>query len=209
MQVYTSEEILSLDQRFRANLFQSLLGPKSTFLIGSTDEHGIDNLAIFNNLIHIGANPPLYGIQFRPDGEVRRDTLHNIKHSGYFTLNSITPEMVIRAHQSSAKYDASLDEFEVLGFLKTPSVMAVPYVSESPIKLLLKYDQTLLIQNSDVKIVLGQIIEIVLLNQPQIDGFVNPIENKTVTSVGLDAYYQLDSLLRLSYAKPGFWPKVL
>jgi flavin reductase (DIM6/NTAB) family NADH-FMN oxidoreductase RutF len=201
MPLFSSQDIKELEPRFRANFIQSLLGAKSTFLVSTRGSNGIDNLAIFNNLIHIGANPPLYGIQFRPDEEVRRDTLRNIMDTGYYSLNSITENMVSKAHQSSAKYPAEVSEFDVLGFEKEASSFPVSYVSKSPIKITLKYSETLQIKNSGVTILLGEIQEIIVLENPESDGFYDPISAGTITSVGLDAYYSLHEIGRMNYAK--------
>jgi flavin reductase (DIM6/NTAB) family NADH-FMN oxidoreductase RutF len=109
--------------------------------------------------------------------------------------------MVAKAHQSSAKYPADISEFDVLGFEKVASSFPVSYISESPIKITLKYSETLQIKNSGVTILLGEIQEILVSENPESDGFYNPITSGTITSVGLDAYYSLHEIGRLNYAK--------
>ena len=54
---------------------------------------GQTNLAIFSQIFHIGANPPLVGILVRPDS-VDRHTLRNIRETSWFTINHIQESFV-------------------------------------------------------------------------------------------------------------------
>ena len=109
------EQLEHFDSRYRGKLINSLAGIKQAFLIGSKSKDGISNLAIFNSLIHIGANPPLWGFICRPD-VVKRDTLSNILETESFTINYLKVSDAEKAHQTSAKYEASVSEFEECGF---------------------------------------------------------------------------------------------
>ena len=73
----TNTELMKMEQRERAHLINSVGGFKSVCLIGTVDEAGQTNLAIFNSIVHIGANPPLISFIMRPDS-VERHTLANI-----------------------------------------------------------------------------------------------------------------------------------
>lgn len=79
--ILTHDAILRLDTRQRAALINSLSGFKSLNLIGSISSSKITNLAIFNSVFHLGANPPLMGFIIRPDS-VDRHTLQNILDTG-------------------------------------------------------------------------------------------------------------------------------
>ncbi|MEZ5197311.1 MAG: hypothetical protein R2764_13210 [Bacteroidales bacterium] len=71
--IYNSEKIKGLEKGFRANFINSLSGFKSISLCGTINSDNIENLAIFNTVIHVGSNPPLLGMLIRPP-VVRRDT---------------------------------------------------------------------------------------------------------------------------------------
>ena len=58
----------------RLNLINSLSGVKPANLIGTKDQNGNENLAIFSSVVHLGSNPALLGFILRPQGEVRRHT---------------------------------------------------------------------------------------------------------------------------------------
>ncbi|MEO6901676.1 MAG: flavin reductase, partial [Bacteroidia bacterium] len=104
-------DILTLENRYRATFINSLGGFKSLALIGTRNGEGISNLAIFNSLFHIGANPPLFGFIVRPDS-VERHTLSNILETGEFTVNHVREDFFEQAHQTSARYSNNVSEFE-------------------------------------------------------------------------------------------------
>ena len=66
MQHITRGEIQSLNQRYRAQLINSLSGFKSANLIGTQDGEGKSNLAIISSVVHLGANPALVGFGNAP-----------------------------------------------------------------------------------------------------------------------------------------------
>lgn len=100
-------DLMGLEQRYRAAFVNSLTGFKSVCLIGTINENRQTNLAIFNSLIHIGANPPYIGFISRPDS-VDRHTLSNIMETGYYTINHINETIYHQAHQTSARYSREI-----------------------------------------------------------------------------------------------------
>ena len=107
----TKENILELEKQYRANFVNSISGFKSASLIGTISNKGNTNLAIFNSVIHIGANPPALAFLMRPVS-VERHTYENIKETGFFTINHINKEIYKRAHQTSARYEKEISEFD-------------------------------------------------------------------------------------------------
>jgi flavin reductase (DIM6/NTAB) family NADH-FMN oxidoreductase RutF len=63
---YTTNDWQIREDRFWVNFFNTLSGVRSSVLIGTSSETGTHNLAIFNSLVHLGANPPLLGFILRP-----------------------------------------------------------------------------------------------------------------------------------------------
>ena len=109
------QELTALDKEYRRAFINSLAGFRQAVLVGTISEQGKSNLAIFNSLIHLGANPALFGLINRPDS-VQRDTLQNILSTGCYTLNYVTGADYQKAHQTSARYPQSVSEFEQVGF---------------------------------------------------------------------------------------------
>ncbi|MEM9671918.1 MAG: flavin reductase [Bacteroidota bacterium] len=198
---YSRSEIAKLEKRFRTNLVNSLTGFKSVSLVGTLSNDGITNLAVFSQIIHVGANPPLIGVLFRPH-TVPRHTLENILNTKSFTVNHIREDFVKQAHHTSARWDDS--EFEACGFTpKFTSNVSAPYVAEASLQLGLSYVEYYTLTCNETVFLVGEIQEILLPEECiGSDGFVDLVTAGSLTCSGLDAYHQVQPPLRLTYAKP-------
>ena len=78
MDFFSSERLDSLNKIFRINLINSITGYKSANLLGTISKKGIENLAIFSSVTHLGSNPALLSFFVRPN-VVPRNTYKNIK----------------------------------------------------------------------------------------------------------------------------------
>ena len=203
-----NENILALEKHYRTNLVNSLTGFKSANLIGTISSEGKTNLAIFNSVIHVGANPPALGFLMRPVS-VERHTYNNIKETGYYTINHINKDIVKQSHQTSANYDKGVSEFDECGL--TPEfneTLNAPYVKESKIKIGLKFAEEQEIKFNRTIFIVGEIVEIILPGDVVAkDGYVDIEKAGTIAISGLDNYHETKSIARLYYAKPGVDPK--
>lgn len=164
MESYTLDDIFKMERHYRTNLINSLSGIKSANLIGTCNSDGQTNLAIFNSVMHIGANPPLLSIIIRPH-DAERHTYENIKATGYFTINAVDQNLLERAHQTSAKYAKGVSEFIMCKIKPSFSNLhPAPYVEESPIQLGLKIEEELHIKANQTIMLIGRIIEIKVSN---------------------------------------------
>ena len=197
-----------MDQFFRSNLINSITGFKSVNLLASQDKIGISNLAIFSQIIHLGANPPLMGILFRPQIE-GMNTLNNIEETGFFTLNHILNDFVAKAHWTSAKWKKS--EFEAVGLTEEfLDDFPIPFVKESILKIGLSFQEKHFLNINKTTLVVGKIEKIVIPEQfVEKDGFVNLMKTGSVAGVGIDGYYNGQVVSRLSYAKVSKMPEFI
>lgn len=198
-----SERLESLEHRYRAHLINSLSGFKSANLVGTVSPSGVFNLAMVSSVFHLGAHPPLMGFISRPNS-VRRDSIENLRATGFFTLNHVSRDIYRQAHQTSARYAAEVSEFTEVGL--TPVAghhVKAPYVEEALIKIGLQVEEIKPIEVNGTDLVIGRIIEI-SLPQASIaeDGYVDIEKAGTVAVSGLDSYHQTQQVDRLSYAKP-------
>lgn len=204
----TQENILAFEKLYRINFVNSLSGFKSANLIGTISKEGKTNLAIFNSVIHVGSNPPLIGMLVRP-ASVPRHTYTNIKETGYFTINHINKEIFKQAHQTSARYDQNLSEFDECGL--TPEfteIVKATYVKESKIKIGCRLVEEHQIKTNDTIFVVGEILEVILPDNVLMnDGYVDIEKAGTIAISALDSYHETKRIARLSYAKPGVKPK--
>ncbi|GAB4127668.1 MAG: flavin reductase [Ignavibacteriales bacterium] len=200
----TNENILQFEKLYRTNFINSLPGFKSANLIGTISKEGKTNLAIFSSVIHVGANPPLIGMLVRP-ASVSRHTYENIKDTGYFTINHISKEIYKQAHQTSARYDKDISEFDECEL--TPeftNTIKAPYVKESNIKIGCRFVEEHLIKSNDTIFIVGEILEVIMPDDVLTnDGYVDIEKAGTIAISGLDSYHETKRIARLSYAKPG------
>jgi len=200
---FNSEDIISLEKNKRVHLINSLGGFKSVSLVGTSDIEGNNNLAIFSSIFHIGANPPLIGLIFRPTPP-ERNTYNNIIETGFYTLNHVNESIYKQAHQTSARYDQGISEFEKTGLNpEFKDDFSAPYVTESAIQLGIEFKEKIDISINNTTLIIGEIIQIYIpedsLNE---DGFVDIEKANSITCSGLDSYHKTVQLDRLSYAKP-------
>jgi flavin reductase (DIM6/NTAB) family NADH-FMN oxidoreductase RutF len=197
------KEIEQLEQRYRTAFINSLAGFRQAVLVGTKSATGNTNLAIFNSLIHLGANPALFGFISRPDS-VQRDTLQNILDTKEYTLNFVQAAHYKKAHQTSARYEKDISEFEKVGFV--PFYYAgcgAPFVEDAVVKIAMKFEENISIALNNTVLVIGSIMQ-VDLNDEIVgeDGFVNLSAAEVLISQGLDAYFVSKEIGRLPYAKP-------
>lgn len=200
----TNEKLDELEKRYRANFINSLSGFKSGNLIGTISREGKTNLAIFSSVIHVGANPASMGFLMRPV-TVERNTYSNIKETGYFTINNINKEMFRKAHQTSARYDKGVSEFDECGFTPDFSELhPAPYVKESNIKTGLKFVEENEIKYNGTIFMIGEILEVIIDEDLILsDGYIDIEKAGTIAISSLDGYHETKRIARLVYAKPG------
>jgi flavin reductase (DIM6/NTAB) family NADH-FMN oxidoreductase RutF len=203
MQHYTSTDLDQLDRFYRGNLINSVTGYKSANLLATRSKDCVDNLAIFSSVTHLGSNPPLFSFIQRPLGHGVGHTYENLKETGQITLNHVVSTLVDRAHQSSAKYDSSISEFELLGIEKLHREgIEAPFVKEASIQVAAQYESEYFIKENKCIMVLCRITDIfieegILLK----DGWLNLEKAGSIAINGLDGYATGTIGKRLSYAK--------
>jgi flavin reductase (DIM6/NTAB) family NADH-FMN oxidoreductase RutF len=201
---FNSLAISEMEKQYRVHLINSLGGFKSVVLVGTADAQRNTNLAIFSSVFHIGANPPLMGLVFRPTPP-ERDTYNNILKTGFYTLNHLNESILTQAHQTSARYDKDISEFDETGLTaEYKSDFFAPFVAESHIQIGLAFREKIDIAINNTTLIIGEIVQLyVPENTIQPDGFLDLEQANTLTCSGLDSYHKTVQLDRLSYAKPG------
>ena len=203
MQHLSIGTIKTWERFYRANFINCLSGFKAASLIGTVNKNGHPNLAVFSSVVHLGSDPALIGFINRPLAAAPH-TLKNIEAIGVYTINHIHPSLVAKAHQTSAKYPAEVNEFEAVG-IKSQFVdnIIAPFVADSHVKYALQLVEIVPIKHNNTFLVIGSITD-VLIDETLIveDGFI-AIENAgSMTSLGIDAYYTTQLNARFGYAKP-------
>lgn len=199
----TYEQMMNMEKQERVHFVNSLGGFKSLGLIGTQNKIGKTNLAIVDSIIHIGSNPPLFGMIFRP-GVVERHTLENILETGFYTINHINENIFKQAHQTSARYDREISEFDATGLNpEYKNDFFTPFVKESQVQLAMEFKEKIELTINNTVLVIGEIKAVYYPEDCiQKDGFLDIEKAASLTCSGLDSYHKTIRIDRLSYAKP-------
>ena len=66
MKHLSKKDFDDLQKFYRINLINSCTGYKSANLIGSISKEGVENVAVFSSITHLGSNPAMLGYILRP-----------------------------------------------------------------------------------------------------------------------------------------------
>jgi len=200
---FSKKEIDEMDKIYRLNLINSCTGYKSSNLIGTKSKNGINNLAIFSSVIHLGSNPAILGFAMRP-ATAPRDTYKNIKFNKEFTVNHIHFSQIEDAHHTSAKYSSEISEFDKTNLIKEyKKGIQSPFVKNSPVQLGCKYLNEYNIKENGTLLIIASIDHIYINNEMLMSDGMIQLDKGGVTAInGLDAYTLPKFLNRFSYSRP-------
>jgi len=203
MAYITNEELETFDHLYRINLINSCSGYKSANLLGTKSSDGIENVAVFSSVTHIGSNPPMLGFFCRPT-TVSRNTYDNLKNTGFYTINHIHEAILEDAHHTSAKYDSSISEFDKTQLISEyKKEFHAPFVKDAPLQLAMEFVEEYHIKANDTILVIGQIIGLHVEDEYiQGDGFINLSKANVAAINGLDGYAVPKTNTRFEYQRP-------
>ena len=200
--IYNREQIESLDRISRLKLINSVTGIKPANLIGTINNMGQTNLAIFSSVVHLGSNPPLLGFISRPKGTEFGHTYRNIEENGEYTINHVHPEFVKNAHYTSAKFDENISEFKrcnlseeyIKGF-------KAPFLKESSFKIGMCFKEALDIKRNGTILIIGEIKHLILPDEAMAAHDIDLEATKSVGISGLNSYYSLKKIDDYPFAR--------
>lgn len=191
-----------LSRHYRANLINSLSGYKPANLIGTINKEGHTNLAIFSSVVHLGANPALLAMVQRPLNDYSH-TYHNIKETGFYTINHVHKSFAQQAHFTSARFDRTDSEFDrcqlTATFLKG---FSAPFVGESRIKIGMEFLEEIHIRHNDTRLIIGKVVHIFIPEEIlQADGNLALDQCEDMCLSGLETWYSAERFASYPYAK--------
>jgi flavin reductase (DIM6/NTAB) family NADH-FMN oxidoreductase RutF len=204
MKHFSKANIQSWERFYRSNFINCLSGFKSATLIGTINNVKQTNLSIFSNIVHLGADPATIGFINRPK-EAAPHTIKNIGATGVYTMNHIHKNFIKQAHQTSAKYTEGESEFENVGLtMEWKDNCRAPFVAESRVKYSMVLREIIPIKHNGTFLVVGAVEDIFVdENIIDKDGFLRIEKEGSITTLGIDGYYETDLIARFKYAKPG------
>lgn len=202
MKEVTTADLSEMEKVKRLNLVNSCTGYKSANLIATQSLEGINNVAIFSSVTHLGSNPAMLGFIMRPTIVVR-DTYKNIKETGYFTINHVTADIIGDAHHTSANYNPEESEFDKTKLnIEFKDSITTPFVKDCPVQLYCKYiNEYHIKENGTVHIIAS--IEKIFYNEnlEHQDGWLQLDKADVISLNGLDGYCLPKLVNRYEYAR--------
>ncbi len=203
-----NQQIKELERIYRLNLINSITGIKPANLIGTRSKDGIPNVAIFSSVVHLGSNPALIGMVFRPQAANMFDTYRNILETEHYTINHVPIDKTKNAHFTSAKFEAEESEFEKCGFTEEYfDGFSAPFVKESHIKLGMKLQELIPIKLNDTILAIGSVEHLFVPDEVlSPNGFIDLGKAESAGISGVNSYYKVEKLADYPYAKPNELP---
>ena len=204
-----SEDIKKLEKTKRLKLINSITGVKPANLIGTKNNGGISNLAIFSSVVHLGSKPPLLAFVTRTSKDVNRNTLNNILETKYYTINQIQKEFVKNAHYTSAKFNENISEFEMCK-IEQENIhdFFSPFVKNSNLKIGMKLKEIIPIKSNDSTLVVGQVMKIIINKSFLKNDFMFDLEKSGSIAIGgLNEYFTIKNLDHFPYVRLKDFPK--
>lgn len=198
----TKDDIEQLPRIKRLNLINSITGIKPANLIATRSKEGQANVAIFSSVVHLGSNPALIGLFFRPQHEKPRDTYLNIKSTGVYSINHVPMHLIEKAHYTSAKFPAEVSEFERCGLTEEfIDGFHAPFVKDSLVRIGLEFKEEIRVNSNDTILMIGQIQHLLLRDNLTDEEGVVDLESAASAGIsGVNTYYNLNRVNRFPYA---------
>jgi flavin reductase (DIM6/NTAB) family NADH-FMN oxidoreductase RutF len=170
-------DISEMNAHHRYTLLTSLITPRPIAFVTTLSNKGIPNAAPFSFFNLMGNDPPIVAIGIGKD-ETRKNDLkdsgYNIQKTKEFVINIVNENILKQVNITSIDFPPEVDESEIAGITKVPSVkVKPPRIAESPANLECRLESTVEIGNT--RIVLGEVIYLHIKNE-----FLNSQDKQTV-----------------------------
>ncbi|RKP56631.1 flavin reductase family protein [Pararobbsia silviterrae] len=119
---------------FKRTLFNAIVAPRPIGWISTINAHGQTNLAPFSHFNLVSTAPAVVMFSCNtPADRAEKDTIANVRSTGEFVTNLVTWELREAMNLSSFNAPYGVDEFELAGLEKAPSLkVRPPRVKASP-----------------------------------------------------------------------------
>ncbi len=184
--------------------FKSCVVPRPIGWISTISKDGIHNLAPFSQFQNLSFDPPYVMFAANQNSRgMKKDTVINIEQTGEFVYNMATYELRQAVNLSAQEVPPEIDEFEIAGLRKAPSIMIKPArVAESPIQFeCLLYSSIRLPGNGPmgtVDIIIGRVVLIHIKDEvigP--DGRIDILKIRPLARLGYYDYTTIESIFEM------------
>lgn len=184
--------------------FKACVVPRPIGWISTVSPGGVANLAPYSQFQNLTFSPPYVMFAANQTGEgKRKDSVANAESTGDFVYNMATYDLREAVNLSAQELPPDVDEFEVAGVTKAPSVrVKAPRVAESPINLECVYHQTVRLPGrgpiGTVDIVIGRVVQIHIKDEVFLpDGHIDIVKIRPLARAGYYQYTTVDSVFEM------------
>jgi flavin reductase (DIM6/NTAB) family NADH-FMN oxidoreductase RutF len=184
--------------------FKSCVVPRPIGWISTISAAGIHNLAPYSQFQNLGYDPAYVMLSAnRSERGKRKDTVVNIEETGEFVYNMATYDLRDAVNRSAAEVPPEVDEFDLAGVTKVPSVQVKPFrVAESPIHFECRYHQTVCLPGRNglgvADIIIGSVMLIHIKDEYILpDGRIDIPRIRPLARLGYYDYTAIDSTFEM------------
>lgn len=184
--------------------FKSCVVPRPIGWISTISRDGIHNLAPFSQFQNLSFDPPYVMFAANQNSRgLKKDTVINIEHTGEFVYNMATYELREAVNLSAQELPPEIDEFEISGVTKSPSIIVKPCrVAESPIQFECHLYTSLRLPGNglmgSVDLIIGRVVLIHIKDEfigP--DGRIDILKIRPLARLGYYDYTTIDSVFEM------------
>ncbi|KZT50913.1 hypothetical protein CALCODRAFT_521694 [Calocera cornea HHB12733] len=200
---WTSIDTAAVEPSKLYPLMISGIVPRPVAFVSSISETGIENLAPFSFFNMVSFDPPAIMVSCTNKPRVK-DTCHNIKTTGGFTVNIISEPFMENANVTAVNTPESVSEWDVSGLTRAESIaVKAPRVKESAFSM-----ECELLEAHDIKspttgvsinvLIIGLVKHIHVRNDVLNErGVVDPVKFRPIARLGDISYARLGDMFRL------------
>jgi len=192
------------DHGLAHNPFKSCVLPRPIAWIATVSADGVHNLAPYSQFQNLTFDPPyvMFAANQTTEGR-RKDSVVNAEQTGEFVYNMVTYDLREAMNRSAAEVPPEVDEFDLAGVTKAPSVRVKPCrVSESPVQFECRHHHTLRLPGNGpmgtVDVVIGRVV-LVHIRDDVIgaDGRLDVVRIRPLARLGYYDYTTVDTAFEL------------
>jgi flavin reductase (DIM6/NTAB) family NADH-FMN oxidoreductase RutF len=184
--------------------FKSCVVPRPIGWISTVSPRGVHNLAPYSQFQNLNFDPPY--VMFSANQTslgTRKDTVVNIEATREFVYNMATYDLREAVNRSAQPVPSEVDEFELAGVTKAPSVLVKPCrVAESPVQFECHYYQTLRLPGNgpigSVDVVIGRVVLVHIKDEViRPDGRLDILKIRPLARLGYYDYTSVESFFEM------------
>lgn len=133
--------------------------PRPIAWVSTVGADGVNNLAPFSFFMGVCGDPPTIAFSSGRRENGKKDTVHNLEHTGDFVVNVVDDGHAEAMNATSGEYPPEIDEFALAGLEVGPGVMVrAPRLLSAPISMECRVVQIVPAGRGPHSVVFGEIV---------------------------------------------------